>query len=139
MRADVTQARGWVATCVFVASYFFSRASSLRAVQMTGAAIWIAYGVLINAKPVNAANALVLTAARLDCRARPVRRSQQRAARLTHPRIAVRNEVVDYGQQVGALLSPSDVNECALGPKKILMSRCNTQTSVEAPCSILGV
>ncbi|HTD10617.1 MAG TPA: hypothetical protein VK676_00995 [Steroidobacteraceae bacterium] len=63
MSADTTQALGWVATCVFVASYFFSQASSLRAMQMAGAAIWIAYGVLINARPVIAANALVLTAA----------------------------------------------------------------------------
>lgn len=63
MSADMTQALGWIATCVFVASYFFSRATSLRAVQMAGAAIWIAYGVLINAKPVIAANALVFSAA----------------------------------------------------------------------------
>jgi len=59
----MTQALGWAATCVFVASYFFARAASLRAVQMAGALLWIVYGFLIDSKPVIAANALVFTAA----------------------------------------------------------------------------
>jgi len=54
---------GWTATAVFVGSYFFSRPSLLRAVQMFGAALWIAYGLLIGASPVIVANALVFTAA----------------------------------------------------------------------------
>jgi hypothetical protein len=57
------QALGWVATCVFVASYFFKRASALRAVQMAGALLWIVYGFLIDSKPVIAANALMFAAA----------------------------------------------------------------------------
>ncbi len=54
---------GWTATAVFVGSYFFSKPSILRAVQMAGALLWIAYGVLIGASPVIVANALVFSAA----------------------------------------------------------------------------
>ncbi|GAC1451798.1 MAG: hypothetical protein PVS2B3_01750 [Steroidobacteraceae bacterium] len=63
IRAIATQAFGWLATCVFVASYFFKRPSALRTVQMAGALLWVVYGLLIDSKPVIAANALVLTAA----------------------------------------------------------------------------
>jgi hypothetical protein len=59
----VTELLGWIATAVFVASYFFSRPGLLRAVQMGGAALWVLYGFLIGAIPVIAANVLVLTAA----------------------------------------------------------------------------
>lgn len=63
MNLSPTEILGWVATSVFVASYFFARPSVLRAVQMGGATLWIAYGFLIGAVPVVAANALVFTAA----------------------------------------------------------------------------
>jgi hypothetical protein len=63
MSSAATQTLGWIATGVFVASYFFTRASSLRAAQMAGALLWIVYGLLIDSKPVIAANALVLAAA----------------------------------------------------------------------------
>jgi hypothetical protein len=56
-------ALGWTATAVFVGSYFFSRPSLLRAVQMFGAVLWITYGLLIDASPVIVANALVFSAA----------------------------------------------------------------------------
>lgn len=59
----VADALGWVATTVFVGSYFFSRAAALRGIQMLGSALWIIYGVLIAAKPVIAANVLVFAAA----------------------------------------------------------------------------
>jgi hypothetical protein len=59
----VTQMLGWVATAVFVGSYFFARPAALRAVQMFGAVLWIVYGCLIEATPVVAANALVFAAA----------------------------------------------------------------------------
>ncbi len=59
----MTQLLGWIATAVFVGSYFFSRPAALRAMQMTGAALWIIYGVLIDALPVIAANVLVFAAA----------------------------------------------------------------------------
>ncbi|MDE2262850.1 MAG: hypothetical protein KGL45_10030 [Gammaproteobacteria bacterium] len=54
---------GWIATAVFVASYFFSRPAVLRGLQMLGAALWIAFGVLIASKPVIASNILVFSAA----------------------------------------------------------------------------
>jgi hypothetical protein len=63
MSPQVTEALGWVATSVFVASYFFAKPAALRAVQMGGAVLWIVYGVLIGAIPVIAANALVFAAA----------------------------------------------------------------------------
>ena len=59
----MTEILGWIATAVFVASYFFSRPGLLRAVQMGGAALWVVYGFMIGAIPVIAANVLVLTAA----------------------------------------------------------------------------
>lgn len=63
MNVVVTETLGWVATAVFVGSYFFAKPAALRAVQMVGASLWIVYGVLIGAMPVIAANVLVFTAA----------------------------------------------------------------------------
>jgi hypothetical protein len=63
MSQHVAEALGWVATAVFVGSYFFRRIALLRALQMLGSALWIAYGILIAAKPVIAANVLVFAAA----------------------------------------------------------------------------
>jgi hypothetical protein len=54
---------GWGATAVFVGSYFCARPSLLRGVQMLGAALWVIYGVLIDASPVIVANLLVFSAA----------------------------------------------------------------------------
>lgn len=54
---------GWSATVVFVSSYFFARAHTLRRVQMVGAAMWVIYGGAIQAWPVVVANSLVLAAA----------------------------------------------------------------------------
>jgi hypothetical protein len=59
----MAQVLGWIATAVFVGSYFFKQPAALRAVQMTGAVLWIVYGVMIGAIPVIAANALVFAAA----------------------------------------------------------------------------
>lgn len=59
---------GWVATAVFVGSYLCTRADALRKVQMVGAALWIGYGVMMQAAPVVTANALVLGAAALASR-----------------------------------------------------------------------
>lgn len=60
---------GWIATAVFVSSYFCTRPVTLRRVQMVGAGIWIVYGVIIHAIPVVAANVLVLGAAAVSSRA----------------------------------------------------------------------
>jgi len=54
---------GWIATAVFVASYFFSRPAALRVAQMLGALLWMCYGLLIGALPVVTANLLVFAAA----------------------------------------------------------------------------
>ena len=54
---------GWAATAVFVGSYFFKRAELLVRVQMVGAVMWVAYGLLMGAHPVVVANVLVLGAA----------------------------------------------------------------------------
>ena len=59
----MTDMLGWVATAVFVGSYFFKRPAWLRAAQMAGAALWIVYGALIGAIPVVVANGLVFAAA----------------------------------------------------------------------------
>ncbi|HVQ13456.1 MAG TPA: YgjV family protein [Vicinamibacterales bacterium] len=59
----MTDMLGWVATTIFVGSYFFTRPALLRAAQMLGAALWIVYGVLIGAIPVVVANGLVFAAA----------------------------------------------------------------------------
>lgn len=60
---QMTEMLGWLATAVFVGSYFFSRPAALRAAQMVGAVLWIVYGVLIDALPVIVANILVFSAA----------------------------------------------------------------------------
>ena len=54
---------GWIATAVFVASYFFPKPAMLRGLQMLGAALWMTFGVLIASKPVIVANVLVFAAA----------------------------------------------------------------------------
>ena len=54
---------GWAATTVFVASYFCRRSSVLKAVQMTGALMWVVYGLSIGAPPVVVANLAVFAAA----------------------------------------------------------------------------
>jgi hypothetical protein len=54
---------GWIATAVFVMSYFFRSSAALRSFQMAGALLWIAYGVIISASPVIVANVLVFSAA----------------------------------------------------------------------------
>jgi len=59
----MTDMLGWVATAVFVGSYFFKRPALLRAAQMAGAALWIVYGAMISAIPVVVANGLVFAAA----------------------------------------------------------------------------
>lgn len=63
MSMSVADMVGWVATAVFVASYFFSKPALLRGLQMLGAALWVAFGVLIASKPVIASNVLVFAAA----------------------------------------------------------------------------
>lgn len=50
---------GWLATAVFVASYFTKHSATLRRTQGLAACLWAVYGVLIHATPVIAANVIV--------------------------------------------------------------------------------
>ena len=59
----MTDYLGWAATTVFVGSYFCTKADALKRMQMIGALMWVAYGILIKASPVVAANLLVFGAA----------------------------------------------------------------------------
>jgi hypothetical protein len=63
MRTVAIACLGWMATATFVASYFFARPAALRTVQILAALMWVAYGWLIGASPVIAANVLVILAA----------------------------------------------------------------------------
>jgi uncharacterized protein with PQ loop repeat len=54
---------GWLATAVFVTSYFTKHTVALRRVQGLAACLWAAYGVLIHATPVIAANLIVAAVA----------------------------------------------------------------------------
>ena len=54
---------GWAATAVFVGSYLCRQRAALTRLQIIGALMWVAYGLLIGATPVVAANLLVVGAA----------------------------------------------------------------------------
>lgn len=54
---------GWLATGVFVGSYFCKSPTALRRMQMLGALMWAIYGLLMHAPPVIAANVLLIIAA----------------------------------------------------------------------------
>jgi len=50
---------GWLATAVFMVSYFVKGPVQLRRVQGVAAGLWALYGVLIDSTPVIVANILV--------------------------------------------------------------------------------
>jgi hypothetical protein len=50
---------GWLATAVFLVSYFTKQSTSLRRVQGVAAGLWALYGVMIHSLPVIVANILV--------------------------------------------------------------------------------
>ncbi|HEY3219650.1 MAG TPA: hypothetical protein VGJ80_02870 [Gemmatimonadales bacterium] len=54
---------GWLATAVFLVSYFTKGPVGLRRVQGIAAGLWALYGVLIHSLPVIVANILVATVA----------------------------------------------------------------------------
>lgn len=54
---------GWLATAVFLVSYFTKTPTALRRVQGLAATLWATYGVLIHSLPVIVANILVAGAA----------------------------------------------------------------------------
>ena len=57
---------GWLATAVFLVSYFTKQPTSLRRVQGVAAVLWALYGVMIHSLPVIVANILVAAAATLS-------------------------------------------------------------------------
>jgi hypothetical protein len=59
----MTEWIGWTATALFTLSYFFEQPRVLRRVQMAAAALWVGYGVMMQAVPVVVANVLVMGAA----------------------------------------------------------------------------
>jgi hypothetical protein len=54
---------GWVATIIFVASYFTKNSVRLRMIQAFAALLWISYGVVIGSLPVIISNLLVASLA----------------------------------------------------------------------------
>jgi hypothetical protein len=68
---QLTDLIGWVATAVFVGSYAFKQPDRLRKVQMAGAALWIGYGLLMQAPPIVVTNVLVVAAAAWASRRQP--------------------------------------------------------------------
>lgn len=50
---------GWLATAVFMTSYLFTDATTLRRTQGAAACLWALYGILIHAPPIIVANTLV--------------------------------------------------------------------------------
>lgn len=54
---------GWLATAVFMVSYFVNGPVQLRRVQGVAAGLWALYGVLIHSMPVIVANILVASVA----------------------------------------------------------------------------
>jgi hypothetical protein len=63
MSTPAIEGLGWIATGLFVGSYFFVRPVALRTTQIVGATLWVIYGALIGAAPVVIANVLVIAAA----------------------------------------------------------------------------
>ena len=54
---------GWVATIIFVASYFTKNSVKLRMIQAFAALLWISYGIVIGSLPVIISNLLVASLA----------------------------------------------------------------------------
>ena len=50
---------GWLATAVFLTSYFVRAGATLRRIQGVAAGLWAVYGFLIGALPVFVANLIV--------------------------------------------------------------------------------
>ncbi len=54
---------GWLATAVFLTSYFTRQSMTLRRIQGLAACLWAVYGALIHALPIIVANLLVAAVA----------------------------------------------------------------------------
>jgi len=62
---------GWLATAVFLVSYFTKTPVGLRRVQGVAAGLWALYGVMIHSLPVIVANILVAGVAVVSSFRRP--------------------------------------------------------------------
>jgi hypothetical protein len=62
---------GWLATAVFLVSYFTRGPRGLRRVQGIAAGLWALYGVMIHSLPVIVANILVASVAVISSFRRP--------------------------------------------------------------------
>ena len=51
MSTPAIEGLGWIATALFVGSYFFVRPVALRTMQILGATLWVIYGALIGSLP----------------------------------------------------------------------------------------
>jgi hypothetical protein len=47
---------GWLATCLFVSSYFFKAPKVLLSLQFLGALAWLSYGIALSSTPMMVAN-----------------------------------------------------------------------------------
>ena len=63
---------GWLATAVFLTSYFAKQSATLRRIQGLAACLWAVYGLLIHALPVVVANLLVAGVALASSFRRPL-------------------------------------------------------------------
>jgi len=63
---------GWLATAVFLVSYFTKGPRGLRRVQGVAAGLWALYGVMIHSLPVIVANILVASVAVVSSFKRPL-------------------------------------------------------------------
>jgi hypothetical protein len=81
----VVEALGWAATATFAGSYLARRAETLVRVQIVGALMWAAYGVLVRSAPVIAANLLVVAAAAWKARTSRSRGTSTAHAAVTPP------------------------------------------------------
>ncbi len=59
----MNDAIGYLATAVFVISYFSRQPAIMRRIQAIAAVLWLTYGVLIHAMPVIVANGIVAAVA----------------------------------------------------------------------------
>jgi hypothetical protein len=62
---------GWLATAVFLVSYFTKTPVGLRRVQGIAAGLWVLYGVMIHSLPVLGANILVASVALISSFRKP--------------------------------------------------------------------
>ena len=78
---SATDALGWLATAVFLASYSRKSQHALRLTQAAAALLWVLYGVLLHALPIIVANLLVAAVAAYSSRTEAAPESGEAARR----------------------------------------------------------